>query len=708
MLKNDQKDYNNMMRLKDKYIEQTKSYYEQLFPKIRNEKPGRDYYSTYALTMIILIFYILFYYTTMVKDKTYGAVDISTNQFSGMTIMLVLLHMLILIFDRVIYLRQNKYIIKYDYNFYDKKKGKLITENSSEYEKIKENIIELYPKCNKNDDFKIPLEYITELNKNYNLIIFQNETFNIPLLEKYILHMILVIFSHLFIFFFITMTGNYNIHNAVYCIREQDTDECNDFLDNKTIVFFYLIFLVYHIFSALQIKYGYYDLKRKSIFKNINSLQGLLFEIYKLIPFYYQIKNVVDWTFTPTSLNLFDWFKFENIYDETFKTYRIKYPIEKKPIGKRIKNIFKLLIGGFTSFILILILVLPLILFSGLNPTNQINNVTSAQIKIYLSFLYNNQEKNYLIFDNYWSESIKEMTKTTWNTFKYYNSLYTKTFPQKQIQIISFYSEPENTISLFKLSHILASIKSLLNSTNSTNESQEKIKTCHLIIDADFARPLPAEAKIVTKQIKLLICDYLEDKNSQGCNGLNQTFNFLNDLENIIDLDELNITIKGFSPFVRLTSNSEPKNIELDIDVEKNLTLKPSYRNNSFFFELYFDSNLKSETGLQFHVFNDKASSSTSGYSIIGFYSAFILVIGTYVTSFFNYEPEKIIIGEMPHPEKLLNLCECVKISRYTHDFKKEEYLYNILIEIMRTPDFIKKLTQSTVEQFQRRTSLPS
>lgn len=39
---------------------------------------------------------------------------------------------------------------------------------------------------------------------------------------------------------------------------------------------------------------------------------------------------------------------------------------------------------------------------------------------------------------------------------------------------------------------------------------------------------------------------------------------------------------------------------------------------------------------------------------------------------------------------------------------KKEEYLYSILIEIMRTPDFIKKLTQSTVEQFQRRMSLPS
>ena len=71
--------------------------------------------------MVILIFYVLFFYTTMVQDKTFGAVDISTNQFSGMTIILVLIHMIILIIDRVIYLSQNRYWVKYEYNFYDKK-----------------------------------------------------------------------------------------------------------------------------------------------------------------------------------------------------------------------------------------------------------------------------------------------------------------------------------------------------------------------------------------------------------------------------------------------------------------------------------------------------------------------------------------------------------------------------------------------------------
>ena len=169
--------------------------------------------------------------------------------------------------------------------------------------------------------------------------------------------------------------------------------------------------------------------------------------------------------------------------------------------------------------------------------------------------------------------------------------------------------------------------------------------------------------------------------------------------------NNLNIIVHGFSPLVRLTSNSEPKLIELEIN--KTITLKPSYKNNSFLFNIYLQ-NTENETGIEYHAFNNKVSSSTYGYSIIGFYSAFILVIGTYVSSFFKYAPEKIIIGEMPHPEKLLNLCECVKISRYTYDFKKEEYLFNILIEILRTPDFIKKLTQSTVEQFQRRASLPS
>ena len=691
-------------RSKDKLFEETKNYFQKLFPRIRNEKPGKDFYYIYSLIMVVLIFYVLFFYTTMVQDRTYGAVNISTNQFSGMSIILVLIHMIILIYDRVIYLRQNRYSLKYDYIFYDKKKKKFIDREDNE---VKDKIINLYPDIDTNN-FKIPLEYMPELSKEYNVIIFQNETFNIPLFEKYILYILLTIISHIFIFFFITMTGNYNINNAIYCIREQPTDECNDFLENKTTIIFYIFYLIYLIFSGLQIKYGFYDLKRKSIFKNVYSIQGYIYYAYKLIPFYYQIKNVVDWTFTPTSLNLFDWFKFENLYDAIFKTYRQKYRIEKRPIGKRITKIFKILTGGMISIILVLILIIPLFLYSSLNPTNEINNINSAQLKIYLSFIdINLQEKNYLIFENDWAEGINKMPDKVWEDFGYSKSFYTKTFPKEQIQIASFYTEPENSLSDFKLSHIITSIESLLYQASipNTTISDENVK-CNLVIEAIFKRPLPNEAKTVTKKSELVICD-LKDINSSGCSGLNETYILFNNSESHYLDNNVTIKISGFSPYVRLTASAEPKSIELEKQINKNLILKPIYKNRAYLFEVYFE-NIKDGIGLQFHLFNDKVSSSTLGYSILGFYSAFILVIGTYVTSIFNYNPERIIIGEMPHPEKLLNLCECVKISRYTYDFKKEEYLYSILIEIMRTPDFIKKLTQSTVEQFHRRMSLPS
>ena len=689
-------------RSKDKLFEETKSYFQKLFPRIRNEKPGKDFYYIYSLIMVLLIFYVLFFYTSMVQDKTYGAVNISTNQFSGMSIILVLIHMLILIYDRVIYLRQNRYSLIFDYIFYDKNQKKFIDGENNE---VKEKLKKIHPDI---DIDKIPLEYMSELSKDYNVIIFQNETFNIPLFEKYILYMLLTILSHVFIFFFITMTGNYSLNNAFYCIREQPTDECNDFLENKTTTVFYLFYLIYLIFSGLQIKYGFYDLKRKSIFKNIYSIQGYIYYAYKLIPFYYQIKNVVDWTFTPTSLNLFDWFKFENLYDIIFKTYRQKYRIEKRPIGKRITKIFKILTGGMISIILVLIIIIPLFLYSSLNPTNEINNINSAQLKVYLSFIdINLQEKNYLIFENDWAEGINKMPNKIWEDFGYSKSFYTKTFPQEQIQTASFYTEPENSLSDFKLSHIITSIESLLYQSSSPNAtiSDENVK-CNLVIEAIFKRPLPNEAKTVTKKSELVICD-LKDINSNGCNGLNQTYMLFNNSDSHYIDNNVTINIPGFSPYVRLTASAEPKSIELEKQINRALILKPIYKNRAYLFEIYFE-NIKDGLGLQYHLFNDKVSSSTLGYSILGFYSAFILVIGTYVTNIFNYNPERIIIGEMPHPEKLLNLCECVKISRYTYDFKKEEYLYSILIEIMRTPDFIKKLTQSTVEQFQRRMSLPS
>ena len=90
-------------------------------------------------------------------------------------------------------------------------------------------------------------------------------------------------------------------------------------------------------------------------------------------------------------------------------------------------------------------------------------------------------------------------------------------------------------------------------------------------------------------------------------------------------------------------------------------------------------------------------------YSVLTFYVGFVLVVGNYVRNFFSGQPEKITLTEMPNNEELLNLCDGIKVSRYSYNFDEEEKLYYILIEIMRSPDYLRLLTNSSIDQFSQR-----
>ena len=247
-------------------------------------------------------------------------------------------------------------------------------------------------------------------------------------------------------------------------------------------------------------------------------------------------------------------------------------------------------------------------------------------MKVYLSFINNNQqEKNYLIFENSWAENIVIMSKQVKEKYKYEDTFYTKTFPEDQIQVVSFYNEPENSLSEFKLSHINSSLESLLsNFTKEENQDQEQVQECNLILETNFIRPLPNEAKNVKYLQNLFICSR-KDITTLGCKGLNDTYNFFKSIKND---SEINIT--SFSPLVRLTASPDPQTIEIKKENFKITTINimPSKKDNTYSFEIYFYlDGTTNKQGIQFHVFNEKVSSTTFGYNIIGFYSAFVLVI---------------------------------------------------------------------------------
>ena len=694
----------------EKYNEKNKNYYQRLFPTIRNEKPGHEYYFSYTMTMFSIIIFLILFYTNMNQDKTFNSLTVETNQFSSSMVIFLIVHVIFLVYDRVIYISQNRNNLIYDYIIYDKKTCSPITE--AQFNQIKSDISLQYHNI-KRDTFVIPTEYIDKLKDKYNIVYIQNEEFNFPLLQKYILHLIITIFSHVFVCFYLPMKGNYNIGNAIYCIEDND---CNDFTYNPLIIIFYILYVIYLIGSGLQVKYGFYDLKRKSILKTGNSsINGGIYAAFKAIPFLYELKLAIDWTFTSTCLDLFQWNKFESVYDTIYSTYCSMTAKNSQLIGQKVKKIMKIGLGGTLSFTLILLLVVPIMLFSGLNPTNELNNLLGATLKIDLSILYKNgATKNYTLFENSKPQAIKNLfpdEKEEWVDYKYSESIETKNFPHEQIQKVEFFKESDRNWGLAK-PHILNLINTFGDLVDNKTLDINKI---YIVMDYVFERHLPPEAKKASNRIDTII---YEDKNQED--NITQ-IEVIEQIKNVLIKcnDKYTVRFKDlYSVPLRLTANVNPRiiydenyNDYFNYDVILGfIGCEQDENNETTYLESYFTlekvKNNKTDGGLIFHIFSDKVSSSTSGYSVITFYVSLVLLAGTYVRNFFSGEAEKIKLTELPNPESLINLCEGILVSRYSFDYEQEEKLYYILMELMRSPDYLKILTESSIEQFKKRREL--
>ena len=202
----------------------------------------------------------------------------------------------------------------------------------------------------------------------------------------------------------------------------------------------------------------------------------------------------------------------------------------------------------------------------------------------------------------------------------------------------------------FKINHILSSIASLLDITNSKLKSgKERIIKCNLIIENDFIRANPSDARVVNKQSELSICDINTNENSEGCLGLKNLYNNFNKSSLDNDTDVM-FNITGFSPIVKLISETKPIEVGLENKILRNLIFKTKGKD---LFEIYFEK-IKEDNGIQYHVMNEKVSEGTFGYNFIGFYTAIVLVIGSYIGKIFKLNTSEIPLSKMPHPEDLV------------------------------------------------------
>lgn len=82
------------------------------------------------------------------------------------------------------------------------------------------------------------------------------------------------------------------------------------FTQSPVLIISYLLFCLYFYLSALQLKHGYpYEVDEHYLTRTYNEPRPTLFNLYRAIPFAYELRTLLDWITTDTSLGWSEWLK---------------------------------------------------------------------------------------------------------------------------------------------------------------------------------------------------------------------------------------------------------------------------------------------------------------------------------------------------------------------------------------------------------------
>uniref|UniRef100_A0AC34G1X9 Piezo non-specific cation channel R-Ras-binding domain-containing protein n=1 Tax=Panagrolaimus sp. ES5 TaxID=591445 RepID=A0AC34G1X9_9BILA len=171
-------------------------------------------------------------------------------------------------------------------------------------------------------------------------------------LAKLIYQLVTVIFLHAYLMFILPAIT----HTAAY--------------ENSVAKFLYVVKCIYFVISAWQIRNGYPQLCIGNLLTHSYGLVNMvLFKIFMLIPFLFELRTAIDWTWTDTSMPILDFFSMENFYSTIYnlkcaRTFETSFPA---PRGVPKGIIVKYSIGVPLILALILIIWFPLLAFALLN-----------------------------------------------------------------------------------------------------------------------------------------------------------------------------------------------------------------------------------------------------------------------------------------------------------------------------------------------------
>ena len=122
--------------------------------------------------------------------------------------------------------------------------------------------------------------------------------------------------------------------------------------------------------------------KGSFLVNNFNSVASVVYRGYLAIPFIFELRSIIDWTFTTTALDVFQWIKLSQIQANLYVAKCVnRYYFEKK-LGEPSKKYEKIGIGFPMMLGVLLLIVGPIVLFSTINPIKTADRITSGNLSV--------------------------------------------------------------------------------------------------------------------------------------------------------------------------------------------------------------------------------------------------------------------------------------------------------------------------------------
>uniref|UniRef100_A0A8C8BEI5 Piezo type mechanosensitive ion channel component 2 n=1 Tax=Otus sunia TaxID=257818 RepID=A0A8C8BEI5_9STRI len=467
----------------------------------------------------------------------------------------------------------------------------------------------------------------------------------------------------------------FGIHFWMFFILPGVTER--KFSQNTVAQLWYFVKCVYFGLSAYQIRCGYPTrVLGNFLTKSYNYVNLFLFQGFRLVPFLTELRAVMDWVWTDTTLSLSSWICVEDIYAHIFilKCWRESEKRYPQPRGQKKKKVVKYGMGGMIIVLLICIVWFPLLFMSLIK---SVAGITNKPLDVSITITLGGYQPIFTMSAQ--QSQLKDLNQTGFSA---------------ALQFLEGYAKEDIT---------LADLEGNSNSLWTISPpSREKMIQGLLDFSAEFTvvlswsiqrnLTLGAKAEIASDKLTFVL-----------------PWNTRKDIATMMSGDRKvsqNFPEKTVYPYyIKAPSDSQAKPIkQLLTGIWENITVSLVKNVSSEGVREWWVLNQlgkrykTSEESLELFIFSDKVSPPSlgflAGYGIMGLYASVVLVIGKFVREFFSGISHSIMFEELPNVDRILKLCTDIFLVRETGELELEEDLYAKLIFLYRSPETMIKWTR--------------